>query len=116
MGKITYATMSADDPALHEAYEEGLAAATSRIGQTHPLLINGEKRYTGDTFTERSPIDSDLVVGVYSQASDDDVDEAVAVASAFQAEWEATPWQERLAIIRRAAEIVDEETPTLAGF
>ena len=116
MGKITYATMSADDPALHQAYEEGLAAATSRIGQTHPLLIDGGKRYKDDTFTERSPIDSDLVVGVYSQASDDDVDEAVAVARAFQAEWEATPWQERLAIIRRAAEIVDEETPTLAGF
>ena len=116
MGKITYATMSADDPALHQAYEAGLAAATDRIGQTHPLLIDGEKRYTDETFTERSPIDSDLVVGIYSQASDDDVDEAVAVARAFQPEWEATPWQERLAIIRRAAEIVEEETPTLAGF
>ena len=116
MGKITYATMSADDPALHEAYEEGLAAATSLIGQAHPLIIDGEKRYTDETFTERSPIDSDLVIGTYSQASDDDVDEAVAVAGAFQPEWEATPWRERLAIIRRAGEIVDEETPTLAGF
>ena len=116
MGKITYATMSADDPVLHRAYEEGLAAATEQIGQTHPLLINGEKRYTDETYTERSPIDSELVVGVYSQASDDDVDEAVATARAFQAEWEATPWQERLAIIRRAAAIVEEETPTLAGF
>ena len=116
MGKITYATMSADDPALHQAYEEGLAAASSRIGHTHPLLINGEKRYTDETFTERSPIDSDLVVGIYSQASDDDVDEAVAAARAFQSDWEATPWRERLAIVRRAAEIVEEDTPTLAGF
>lgn len=116
MGKITYATMSADDPALHNAYETGLADAASRIGRTHPLIINGEKRYTDQTFTERSPIDSDVVVGVYSQASDDDVDEAVAVAEAFQPEWEATPWQERVAIIRRAAEIVEEETPTLAGY
>ena len=116
MGRITYATMSADDPALHRAYEEGLALASSRIGQTHPLLINGESRYTDETFTERSPVDSDLVVGIYSQASDDDVDEAVAVARAFQPEWEATPWQDRLAIIRKAAAIVEEETPTLAGF
>ena len=116
MGKITYATMSADDPVLHKAYEEGLAAATSRIGQSHPLLIDGEKRFTDGTFTERSPIDSDLVVGIYSQASDSDVDGAVTVARAYQPEWEATPWQERVAIIRRAAEIVEEETPTLAGF
>ena len=116
MGKITYATMSADDPALHQAYEEGLAAASAQVGQTHPLLINGEKRYTAETYTERSPIDSDLVVGVYSQASDDDVDDAVAAARAFQPEWEGTPWQERVAIIRRAADIMDEETPTLAGF
>ncbi|MCY4371179.1 MAG: hypothetical protein OXF41_17560 [bacterium] len=86
MGRITYATMSADDPALHHAYEEGLTAASSRIGQTHPLIINGEKRYTGETFTERSPVDSDLVVGIYSQASDYDVDGAVAVSQAFQAE------------------------------
>ena len=116
MGNITYATMSADDPALHHAYEEGLAVASSRIGQTHPLLIDGEKRYTEEAFTERSPVDSDLVVGIYSQASDADVDEAVAAASAFQAEWEATPWQDRMAIIRRAAAIVEEETPVLAGF
>ena len=116
MGKITYATMSADDPALHQAYEEGLAAASGQIGQTHPLLIDGEKRYTAETFTERSPIDSDLIVGVYSQASDSDVDDAVAVASAFQPEWEATPWQDRVAISRRAAEILEDETPTLAGF
>ena len=116
MGKITYATMSADDPALHQAYEEGLAAATEQIGQTHPLLIGGEKRYTDDQYVERSPIDSDLVVGVYSQASDDDVDEAVAVARAFQPEWEATSWQDRVAIIRRATDMMEEETPTLAGF
>ena len=116
MGKITYATMSADDPALHQAYEEGLAAATSRIGQTHPLLIDGEERYTEETYVERSPIDSEMVVGRYSQASDDDVDDAVAVASAFQAEWEATPWQERVAIVRRAADMMEEQTPVLAGF
>lgn len=116
MGKITYATMSADDPALHQAYEEGLAAATSRIGQTHPLLIDGEKRYTEETYVERSPIDSEVVVGRYSQASDDDVDDAVAVAAAFQAEWEATPWQERVAIVRRAADMMEEQTPALAGF
>ena len=116
MGKITYATMSADDPALHQAFEEGLASATEQIGQTHPLLIDGQKRFTEETYTERSPIDAELVVGIYSQASDADVDDAVAVAQAFQPEWEATPWQERVAIVRRAAEIADEETPVLAGF
>ena len=116
MGKITYATMSADDPALHQAYEAGLAAATAGIGQTHPLLINGEKRFTDQTFTERSPIDSQLVIGVYSQASDQDVDDAVAAARSFQPAWEATGWQERVAILRRAAEIIEEETPLLAGY
>ena len=116
MGKITYATMSADDPALHQAYEEGLAAATQQIGQTHPLLIDGEKRYTEETYVERSPIDSEVVVGIYSQASADDVDQAVEVARSFQPQWEATPWQERVAIVRSAAEIIEEETPILAGF
>ena len=116
MGKITYATMSADDPALHQAFEEGLAAATGQIGRTYPLLINGERRFTDQTYVERSPIDSELVVGIYSQASDADVDDAVAAARAFQPDWEGTPWQERVAIVRRATEIIEEETPLLAGF
>ena len=116
MGNITYTTMSDDDPALHQAYEEGLAVATEQIGQSHPLLIGGEKRFTEETYTERSPIDSELVVGIYSQASDDDVDQAIAAARNFQEEWEGTSWQERLAIVRRAAEIMEEETPVLAGF
>ena len=116
MGKITYATMSADDPALHQAFEEGLAAATGQISRTYPLLINGERRFTDQTYVERSPIDSELVVGIYSQASDADVDDAVAAARAFQPEWEGTPWQERVAIVRRATEIIEEETPLLAGF
>ncbi|MYG93286.1 MAG: aldehyde dehydrogenase family protein, partial [Acidimicrobiia bacterium] len=116
MGKITYTTMSADDPALHQAYEEGLAAATARIGQTHPLLIDGEKRFTEETYTERSPIDSEVVVGIYSQASDDDVDDAIATARAFQSEWESTPWRESVPLLPRAAEIMEEETPLLAGF
>ncbi len=116
MAKVTYATMSADDPALHQAFEEGLAAATGQIGQAYPLLINGERRFTDQTYVERSPIDSELVVGIYSQASDADVDDAVAAARAFQPEWEGTPWQERVAIVRRATEIIEEETPLLAGF
>lgn len=116
MAKITYATMSDDDPALVAAFEEGLSSAASQIGQTHPLLIDGEHRYTEDKYVERSPIDSELVVGIYSQASDEDVDAAVAAARAFQPEWENTPWQERVTILRRASEIIDDELPTLAGF
>src|SRR5204862_8187222 len=56
----------------------------------------------------RSPIDRDLLVGRFATAATADVDAAVAAARAAQPAWAATPWRERLAIVRRAAEYISD--------
>lgn len=114
--KITYSTMSADNPELNAEYEKGLEAARARLGEHHPFYVNGEARTTEETYEERSPIDRDIVIGRYSQASTTDVDEAVAAADAFQPEWEATPWQDRVALMLRAGDIMEERQFELAAM
>ncbi len=114
--KITYATMSADNEELHDEYERGLEAARARLDVHHPYFVNGEARTTEETYDERSPIDADIVVGRYSQATVADVKEAVAAAKAFQPQWEATPWQDRVAMMERAGDIMEERQFELAAM
>jgi 1-pyrroline-5-carboxylate dehydrogenase len=114
--RITYATMSADNEELHEAYERGLETAQSWLGQKHPFYVNGEAR-EGETYDEeRSPIDKDIVIGYFARATERDVDDAVAAAKAFAPEWAATPWQQRAGIMRRAAEAISEQVFELAAL
>ena len=85
--KITYATMSADNEELNAAYEKSLVDVESRLGQTHGVIVDGETRLDRDLFEEVSPINRDLLIGRYAQATNSDIDEAVASAGAFQPEW-----------------------------
>ena len=61
--RVTYATMSADDADLHDGYDRGIQAARARLGESHPLMIDGEARPGGGEHEERSPIDHELVLG-----------------------------------------------------
>jgi 1-pyrroline-5-carboxylate dehydrogenase len=59
-------------------------------------------------FEARSPIDRDLVIGTFAKGDRGDVQRAIAAARAAAPGWRHTPWEERLAIIRRAAELISE--------
>jgi 1-pyrroline-5-carboxylate dehydrogenase len=114
--RITYATMSADDPALHEAYEQGIETAKSWLGQKHPFYVNGEAREGEGYDEERSPIDHDIVIGQFARATRQDARDAVAAAKAFAPQWSGTPWQERVKILRQAADVISERVFELAAL
>src|SRR5262245_192706 len=106
--KITYATLSADNEGLHAGFEAAVAEAKTQLGWHYKNYIDGEWRDGAERFEARSPIDRDLVVGTFATATTADVDAAVAAARAAQPAWAAVPWQERLAIVRRAAEYISD--------
>jgi 1-pyrroline-5-carboxylate dehydrogenase len=114
--KITYSTMSADNEELHEAYEKGIEEARAMLGQTHPMLIDGEERSSEETYEELSPIDRDIVVGRYSQATPVDVNDAVQAAKEYQRTWRQTDWRERVTLLRKAGEILEEHQFTMAAL
>ena len=113
--RITYATMSADNEELHQLYEKGIEVAKSWLGQQHPFYVNGEAR-TGSGYKEaRSPIDG-TVIGEFAQATREDVRDAVAAAKGAFHDWANRPWQERVDIMRKAADLMSDQRNELSAL
>jgi len=114
--RVTYATLSADNEDLHAAYEQGLQTARSWFGSTLPTYVDGEERTSGQLFEVRSPVDTSVVLCRVHSATPADVDDAIAAAKAAAPGWAATPWQERVAIMRRAGDLISERSNELAAL
>lgn len=106
--KVTYSTLASPDPLLHEYYEEAVTQAKADFGKTYPMFINGQELFTDKTFEKRSPVNLDWVMGHFQSGTKEHVDTAVAAARAAFPAWSGRPWQERVAIIRRAADLISE--------
>jgi 1-pyrroline-5-carboxylate dehydrogenase len=114
--KITYATLTADNEDLHSGFEQAIVRVRAGLGAHHQNYIDGAWRDGDGTFEVRSPIDRDIVLGTFARGTMGDVATAVAAARAAQPAWAATPWQERLAIIRRAAELISDRLMDLSAI
>ena len=114
--RVTYATLSADNDDLHAAYEQGLQAARSWFGSTLPVYVDGESRTTGEAFEVRSPVDTSIVLCWVHSATPADVADAVAAARRASGSWAGTPWQERVTLLRRAADLISERSNELAAL
>jgi 1-pyrroline-5-carboxylate dehydrogenase len=106
--KITYATLAADNEVLQSAFDAALERARGGLGRTYPMRIGGEDRLTDATFEDRSPIDTDVVVARFPIGTRRDVRDAIDAARAAFPAWRDMPWRERLAILRRAADLISE--------
>jgi len=113
--RITYATMSADNEELHKLYDRGIEVARSWLGQKHPLYVNGEAREGSGYKEARSPIDG-TVIGEFALGTREDVRDAVAAAKIAFPDWSNRPWQERVAIMRKAADIMSEQRNELSAM
>lgn len=106
--KVTYSTLASPDPLLHQYYDEAVVAAKAAFGKTYPLFINGEERFAAKTFAKHSPINLDWVMGHFQYGSEQDVNDAVAAAKAAFPAWSGRPWQERVEIMRKAADLISD--------
>jgi 1-pyrroline-5-carboxylate dehydrogenase len=114
--RITYATMTADNPELHAAYEQGIEKAKSWLGQKHPFYVNGEAREGESYDEERSPIDRDILIGYFARATRQDTRDAINAAKKFFPKWSGTPWRERVRILRRVADVISERSSEYAAL
>ena len=114
--KVTYATLRADNEELHEQFDRGAERARAELGQHHPNYINGEARHGEGEFEDRSPIDNERVLGWFASGTRQDVKDAVVAARAAAPGWAKTPWRERVAIMRRAADLISERQMEYAAL
>jgi 1-pyrroline-5-carboxylate dehydrogenase len=71
-----------------------------------PLVIGGKHVHTGDTFTAVMPHDHAHVLADCHKATEKHVDQAIAAAAEARHEWSRWPWEDRAAVILKAAEML----------
>src|SRR5207237_3298966 len=81
----------------------------------HPPHINGEDRVPASHDTRRSPIDQRRILGHFSLATVDDVNDAMAAAQAAFPGWRATPIEERVRLLKRVAALIEERVYDIAA-
>jgi 1-pyrroline-5-carboxylate dehydrogenase len=105
--KITYATLRNDNDELHAQYERGLERARGLLGAYHRNLVGGAERDGDGTFEKRTPIDG-TVMGTFAKGTRQDVRDAIDAAERAFPGWSRMPWQDRVALLRRVADLISE--------
>ncbi len=95
-------------PALHAHFDAALASVRAKLGAEHPMLIGGRDERAPRQFTVCSPSDTRVTLGRFQAG--EDVHAAAGVAAARRAfpAWAATPWHERVAVLRRAVALIED--------
>jgi 1-pyrroline-5-carboxylate dehydrogenase len=114
--KITYTATPEQIASMHASFDRAIDEWRGEFGKTYPMIVNGQERAGSETFEVRSPIDHDLLIGTFAAGTEQDVNDAVAAAKAAFPAWSHTPWEERVAIMRRAAELIRERKFRLASL
>src|SRR5712692_2964575 len=114
--KVTYVTLLADE-SIHPRYEEALKQVERDFGKHHPMYINGRSVLAGEgEFEVRSPIDTSILLGYFQKGTAQHARKAIEAAKVGFTTWRERPWTERVAIIRRAADIMEERQFYLAAL
>jgi 1-pyrroline-5-carboxylate dehydrogenase len=114
--RVTYATLQADSDEVHTAFESDLAEVEATLGAAHPSIVAGSERPGPSTFEERSPIDTDVLIGHFAEASPADVADAVESARTAAPGWAATPWRDRVEVLERGADLISERRNRIAAL
>jgi 1-pyrroline-5-carboxylate dehydrogenase len=71
-----------------------------------PLVIGGEEIRTGETFEAVMPHDKDHVLADVHKGGPEHVEQAIEAAREAWHDWSRTPWEDRAAVLLRAAELL----------
>lgn len=113
--KITYATLRNDNEELHRQFEAGLEQARGLLGGTYRNFVGGQERDGEGTFEKRSPIDGALI-GHFAKGTRIDVQEAIAAARTAFPAWSRRSWEDRIDLLRRAADLISERQMMIAAI
>jgi 1-pyrroline-5-carboxylate dehydrogenase len=106
--RLTYATMYDPPESLHTNFETEVKKIRENLGGEFAMIIDNKDVFADEKFEDRSPINTDWVLGVFQKGNADHANQAMAAARGAAKSWNRTPWQERIALVRKAAALIDE--------
>jgi 1-pyrroline-5-carboxylate dehydrogenase len=97
-------------------YETAVGEFRKIIGKTYPIIIDGKEVTSSEgTFDDTSPSNTDLVIGRFQKGTKEHAKEAIdAARNAFKS-WSSTPYAQRVAIYRKAADLASGQKFRLAA-
>jgi 1-pyrroline-5-carboxylate dehydrogenase len=105
--RLTYATMYNPPEELHTNYQIEVEKIRNNLGREFAMLIDGVDVYADEKFENRSPINTENVLGIFQKGDASHAEAALQAARRMAKPWGLTPWQERVALVRKAAERID---------
>jgi 1-pyrroline-5-carboxylate dehydrogenase len=106
--KLTYATMFNPPEELHTRFEEALVKIRAKLGKEYGMIIDGQERFADQKFDDRSPANTDVVLGVFQKGSAKDAQDALAAARKAFPKWSSMKWQDRVKLMHKVADLIDE--------
>ena len=106
--KLTYATMFNPPEELHIQFEQALLQVRAGLGREHGMIINGQDTFAGEKFEDRNPANTDMVLGIFQKGDAKTAHDALAAARKAFPMWSHLKWQDRVTLVRKAAQIMDE--------
>jgi len=104
------------DQENQDKMRRALSEMRARLGKEYPLVINGEKVFTGKTIASINPSSPDTVVGAVVEAGIPEAERAVKAARDAFEKWRWTPFEERAQLLERAAAIMERRRFELAAL
>ncbi len=113
--RITYATLKVT-PQDDKAYDDAVVRVRTKLGGHFAMLINGKERFSAEEMAHASPVDTRAIVSYFPKGTRDDVKSAIAAARQAYPNWAAMPYSDRIAILRKAAELMIERRYELSAW
>jgi 1-pyrroline-5-carboxylate dehydrogenase len=108
--RVTYSNVATDFTPVHDLLDRLIPEVKARLlGRERPNLIGGASDTEGQRYAACSPIDRDVELGSFIAARGPAINRAVCAATTAFADWSRRPWQERVAVLRRAADLLDRQ-------
>lgn len=106
--KLTYATMFNPPEELHTSFEVALQKLRSNLGKEHAMIINGKDVFADEKVEDRNPANTDEVLGLFQKGTTKHAEEALNAARKAFPMWSKMRWQDRIALVRKAAGLMDQ--------
>jgi 1-pyrroline-5-carboxylate dehydrogenase len=106
--KLTYATMFNPPEELHTQYDAALTKWNSSLGKEYGLLIDGQEVFADEKMEDYTPINTEKLLAVMQKGDQRHAQMAIEAAHKAFPGWSHTSWQERVRILRKAAQLIEE--------
>ncbi len=93
---------------MHTRFDAGLEKLKASLGKEYGMIINNKDVFADDKFEDHSPVNTDYVLAVMQKGNEQHARQALAAARKAFPGWSHMPWQERVKLLRKAADLIDQ--------